>query len=514
MTGNRMRSLKSHLAGIFSGSAGFSLVELLVALSVLVLIGFAFTPLLLGSIERVYFAGDKSEALHRSQSEMEFKLVEQETVDGYELVMDFGEGGETIVSVPGGLVEVEKNEGRAGAWLSSFVPFVPSINLYLAPLPLAEGYVSTPIIIMGRSTEFSKVDQLKLFDCNGAAVNSFYLDFSPISYPDGIPAGYEGVPEGYDEYARFTLLPKLTSAKSPYVVEASWEMDNEIVVRVRARLQVVLPYAVAVGSWGRILASPDAGATWNQKDYGQATFFRDVIWTGFEYVAVAMNGTVMRWTNGREPAYLYPCFDDLNGVAYGDGLLVAVGSNGTIVTTRDFKKWNVNRVGHRELRAVAWNNEEYVAVGASGTILSSPDGINWTAAHTGEDGLTFNDVAYGHGAWIAVGEGPGGAVVYSSANGWHPVSGVPGGALHGVAYGCDGFTAVGENGIIIYSSDGSAWLLEADLPVAQTIYDIVWDSIRGQYVAAGRSGVILTGSGADGWTCLMGSGTLRGVAVR
>ena len=31
----------------------------------------------------------------------------------------------------------------------------------------------------------------------------------------------------------------------------------------------------------RILASPDAGATWNQKDYGQATF-RDVIWTGFE----------------------------------------------------------------------------------------------------------------------------------------------------------------------------------------------------------------------------------------
>ena len=249
--------------------------------------------------------------------------------------------------------------------MSSFVPFVPTINLYLAPLPLAEGYGSTPIVIMGRETEFSRVEQLKLYDCTGAAVNSFYLDFSQISYPEGIPAGYEGVPEGYDEYARFTLLPKLTSAKSPYVVEASWEMDNEIVVRVRARLQVVLPYAVAVGSWGRILASPDAGATWNMKDLVYASF-NDVIWTGFEYVAVAVNGAVMRWIKGQEPVYLYPCGDTLNSVAYGDGLLVAVGGNGAIVTSRDFKHWTVKRVGGSELRAVAWNDYEYVAVGKTG----------------------------------------------------------------------------------------------------------------------------------------------------
>ena len=131
MTGFRMRSLKSRLAGIFTGSSGFSLVELLVALSVLVIIVFAFTPLLLGSIERIYFAGDKSEALHRSQSEMEFKLVERGTVDGYELIMDFGRQARPLSTFPAAWSR-SKTEGKAGAWLSSFVPFVPTINLYLA----------------------------------------------------------------------------------------------------------------------------------------------------------------------------------------------------------------------------------------------------------------------------------------------------------------------------------------------------------------------------------------------
>ena len=45
----------------------------------------------------------------------------------------------------------------------------------------------------------------------------------------------------------------------------------------------------------------------------------------------------MRWTNGREPAYLTPGFDDLNGVAMATACSSAVGSNSTIVTTRDFK---------------------------------------------------------------------------------------------------------------------------------------------------------------------------------
>ena len=219
---------------------------------------------------------------------------------------------------------------------------------------------------------------------------------------------------------------------------------------------------------------------------------------------MAVNGAVMRWINGQEPVYLYPCGDTLNSVAYGDGLPVAVGGNGAIVTG-DFKHWTVKRVGGSELRAVAWNDYEYVAVGENGTILSSPDGASWSAV-AGAAGLAFNGVAYGNGTWVAVGEGPGGAVVYSSANGWHQVSDVPGGALCGVAYGSDGFTAVGANGTIIYSEDGSAWCLEPELPTTQTLYDIVGDNALS--VCGGRpERRDPDRSGADGWSSQVSSGT-------
>jgi prepilin-type N-terminal cleavage/methylation domain-containing protein len=203
----RLRLSKSVCAclGAVKSEKGFTLVELLVAMLMLTLIVFAFTPLLVGSMERIHFAGDKSEALYLGQSDLEVDIAERNTVDGHELVFTFGD---TVITVPGGLAEAERLEGSATAWLSGFVPFVPSINLYLAPLPLVEGYDPTPIVVMGQNTDFelakTQNEKVTFYDSGGTDTGHTY-GFDIITLSSGVPTGYDQMPEDYDQYAKFTL---------------------------------------------------------------------------------------------------------------------------------------------------------------------------------------------------------------------------------------------------------------------------------------------------------------------
>ncbi|MDT7910160.1 MAG: hypothetical protein RQ912_09555, partial [Thermus sp.] len=91
----------------------------------------------------------------------------------------------------------------------------------------------------------------------------------------------------------------------------------------------------------------------------------------------------------------------LNGVTYGNGLFVAVGSRGTILTSRDGVNWTEQTSGTgNRLNGVTYGNGLFVAVGRHGTILTSRDGVNWTE-QTSKAGL--NGVTYGNGLFVAVG---------------------------------------------------------------------------------------------------------------
>jgi hypothetical protein len=96
--------------------------------------------------------------------------------------------------------------------------------------------------------------------------------------------------------------------------------------------------------------------------------------------------------------------NDLYGVTYGNGLFVAVGEEGTILTSRDGVNWTPRASGtDNSLEGVTYGNGLFVAVGEEGTILTSRDGVNWTERISG----TSNDlygVTYGNGLFVAVGE--------------------------------------------------------------------------------------------------------------
>lgn len=83
---------------VINNRRGFTLVEILVALSILSIIIFSFAPLISSSFSNIYTAGRKSDALYQAQEQMENKLVEEITEDKEltELTITFQEISEEI----------------------------------------------------------------------------------------------------------------------------------------------------------------------------------------------------------------------------------------------------------------------------------------------------------------------------------------------------------------------------------------------------------------------------------
>ncbi len=66
---------------------------------------------------------------------------------------------------------------------------------------------------------------------------------------------------------------------------------------------------------------------------------------------------------------------NLNGIAYGRGIFVAMGETGSLLTSVDGVTWK-KRLSNTasDLNRVVFGAQAFVAVGANGTILTSSDG--------------------------------------------------------------------------------------------------------------------------------------------
>ncbi len=106
-----------------------------------------------------------------------------------------------------------------------------------------------------------------------------------------------------------------------------------------------------------------------------------------------------------------PTSEDLEGVAFGDGVFVAVGSKGTILTSPDGATWTARSSGSTQrLRGITYGTAGriFAAVGQAGTVLHSTDrGQSWTAnnisAATDLVGIANGPVASGGNRFVAIG---------------------------------------------------------------------------------------------------------------
>ena len=94
----------------------------------------------------------------------------------------------------------------------------------------------------------------------------------------------------------------------------------------------------------------------------------------------------------------------MTDVSYGgDGLWVAVGDRGRIITSTDGEEWQerFSRTNAR-LNNIHYADGEWFAVGDKTRIITSTNGIDWrTLGADGSDWLSV--VEYGGGEWMAAG---------------------------------------------------------------------------------------------------------------
>lgn len=165
---------------------------------------------------------------------------------------------------------------------------------------------------------------------------------------------------------------------------------------------------------------------------------------------------------------------DLTGITYGAGTFVAVGYDGTVLTSPDGINWIARNSGTTDtLGCVAFGNGTFVAV-SHYTALTSPDGINWTARDLGFGdpspcwgfcGPVFNSIVYGNGIFVTVGcywfTFSQSAIIGTSSDGinW-TINWSSGFRVHnfiGITYGNGTFLTVGTDGAILTSPDGINW---------------------------------------------------------
>ena len=283
---------------------------------------------------------------------------------------------------------------------------------------------------------------------------------------------------------------------------------------------------VAVGGLTVIVTSTD-GTTWTLRPVaGPALFLTDVVYnsTHNRYVATSnasgklvtsLDGVTWKVTSSGTPLILSTvrCLQDK---------FLLMGQGG-IIRSSSTTQWSVASIWKPvtidplfSLHGAAFGNGHYVAVGTysadyhaftANVAVTSPDGINYTVGetfHFPNGDKPFNDVAFGNGLFVAVGED---AIIQTSADGkvWDFRQVVAGQTLNAVTYGGGQFVAIGDNGFISRSNDGKTW---------SQGFTGLWSKFNGltfangQFVAVGTNGTIATSPNGITWTARL-SGTAK-----
>lgn len=148
-----------------------------------------------------------------------------------------------------------------------------------------------------------------------------------------------------------------------------------------------------------------------------------------------------------------------------------------------------------------------VAVGNEGTILTSSDGSSWTPQSIGSTKFIF-DVEWNGSLWVAVGaESAGGSgacgEAYSSTDGvnWAVHDLACPEMLQGVGWNGQVWVAVGLQGVTFTSTNGVNWnQAVAAKQAVPDLWEVEWDDTSGEWYAVGDKGFVRGSSNGTSWT--------------
>jgi hypothetical protein len=229
---------------------------------------------------------------------------------------------------------------------------------------------------------------------------------------------------------------------------------------------------------------------------------------GFDVVAVGNAGAIYSGiATGPFVARTSPAAENLYGTAYGLAGFVAVGANGTILTSQNAIDWARSTSGTtaRLTAAISSSTAVYVAVGDAGAVATSTDGLqSWTTPSSTVLANLYG-VTWGNNRFVAVGAA-GTIITGSGGTDWvQVVEGISPNTLRAAAYGAffvsgstaatNVYLAVGDAGTVVKSENGTDWSVVPPF----TTRNLLAVTYGGRFVAVGDDGSIFTSSDGVTW---------------
>ena len=145
-----------------------------------------------------------------------------------------------------------------------------------------------------------------------------------------------------------------------------------------------------------------------------------------------------------------------------------------------------NGVSDANLHAVGFGHGTFVAVGDGGEIATSSDGASWTSQSSGVT-TDLLGVTYGGNKFVVVGSS-GTVLLSSDGTAWSATTVSNSVSFLGVAYGDGTFVIVGKGGSVYTSTDGANWTSQ-ESGTSSALEAITFASM---FIAVGNDGTILT----------------------
>jgi hypothetical protein len=189
---------------------------------------------------------------------------------------------------------------------------------------------------------------------------------------------------------------------------------------------------------------------------------------------------------------------NLSQVNLYNGLYVAVGNSGLLLTSPDAKTWkNADSGTDSDLNWIIHDGERYIVVGKEGTALVSRDAQTWTKSPTGVNALL--KTAETNGQVTVAGGGEGIILRTTDYAQWEIIRLDHAETITSIIWNGSIFTAVTNSNASYVSGDGRRWekfIVSPDAPV--TFKNLTWHS-GGYYIAVGYNGVVGTSPDGKNW---------------
>jgi len=303
---------------LLNGQAGFSLLEVLVAMTVLSIIVIGFMNFFTDSISFLFKNQATMQEMNEGQKKLEERIYNNEADIAHNLEFKFG--SQKPIEVKGGTV--------SSHGLTTFLPSVPA---FISVIPTPESYIygNAPDNIDVKIKTQNIIDKTKITvklkedeNSNDSILNTSILMDSnnqdKIAYLDidnGVSAGW------------YKLEAKMEGKESAILLDYHIKSVN----------------LVAVGDQGTILTSY-AGDKWYNHSLESIVNLKAVTWGGEtdyqKFVTVGEGGVIyssadgVNWDKDQIADSSGVEAINLNGVAWGRDRFVAVGDNGVILESR------------------------------------------------------------------------------------------------------------------------------------------------------------------------------------